>query len=164
LTSGVPARTYTSAGGVVIDATGDRVLTLLRPKRLGPDGRPEVRLPKGHIEPGESRQQAALREVREEAGLSDLEILADLGHQTVEFNWKGHHYVRDESYYLMMLSPGAPPGQPEKQFEALWLTWEETLARLTFEAEREWVQRAQMAWASQREGQPGDSRQPDSDR
>ena len=147
MTSQLPIRKYLSAGGIVIDATGERVLTLRRPKRLGPDGRSEVRLPKGHIEEGESRQQTALREVQEEAGLSALEILADLGHQIVEFDWKGFHYVRDESYFLMMPHPDSSWGRHEKQFKALWLTWEEALDRLTFEAEREWVRRAQKAWS-----------------
>lgn len=139
----LPIHKYASAGGVVVDALGQQVLTLQRPKRLGPEGQPEVRLPKGHIEPGESRRQAALREVEEEAGVTGLEILADLGHQTVEFDWKGHHYLRDESYFLMLQAADAVPGRPEKQFETLWLPWEEALARMTFEAEREWLRRAQ---------------------
>jgi 8-oxo-dGTP pyrophosphatase MutT (NUDIX family) len=143
----LPVREYASAGGVVVDATGARVLALLRPKRLGPNERPEVRLPKGHIEPGESRAQAALREVGEEAGLSNLELLADLGHQVVEFDWKSHHCVRDESYFLMRLPPGTQPDPPEKQFRTMWLEWEEALTRLTFEAEREWIRRAQVAGA-----------------
>jgi len=142
LNENLPIRKYTSAGGVVVDASGQQVLTLLRPKRLGPEGQPEIRLPKGHIEPGESRRQAALREVEEEAGVTGLKILADLGHQTVEFDWKGHHYLRDESYFLMDLAADAAPGRPERQFETLWLPWEEALGRMTFEAEREWLRRA----------------------
>jgi 8-oxo-dGTP pyrophosphatase MutT (NUDIX family) len=146
-------REYASAGGVVVDATGEKVLTLLRPGRPGPHGEPEVRLPKGHIEPGESRRQAALREVREESGLSGLVVLADLGRQMVEFDWKDHHFIRDESYFLMMLGPGippgpgTPPGDPEKQFETQWLSWQEALHRVTYEAEREWIRRAHAAWA-----------------
>lgn len=138
----LPIREYASAGGVVIEDDSTRVLVLLRPERLRPDGCPEVRLPKGHIEAGESRQQAALREVSEEAGLRNLEILSDLGHQTVEFDWQGHHYIRNESYFLMSAASNAQYGRPEKQFQRQWLTWEEALARLTFEAEREWVRRA----------------------
>jgi 8-oxo-dGTP pyrophosphatase MutT (NUDIX family) len=143
LSDKIPVREYASAGGVVVDASGERVLVLRRSKRLGPDGLPEVRLPKGHIELGESRMQAAIREVEEEAGLSDLDIVADLGHQIVEFDYKGYHYVRDESYFLMTQMPEAAPGLPEKQFEILWLAWEEAQARITFEAEREWLRRAQ---------------------
>ncbi len=142
-----PVRQYDSAGGVVTDAAGEHVLVLVRPERDGPDRRPEVRLPKGHIEPGESRRQAALREVCEETGLAvrDVEILADLGHQTVEFDWQGHHYIRDESYFLMTLPRNAQARRPERQFKRLWLPWQEALDQLTFEAEREWVRRAQDA-------------------
>jgi ADP-ribose pyrophosphatase YjhB (NUDIX family) len=141
-----PIRTYTAAGGVVVDPATGRVLALLRPGRTGPDGRPEVRLPKGHVESGEDCRRAALREVAEEAGVSQLEILADLGRQTVEFDWQGHHYVRKECYFLMALTPGAAPDLPEEQFECLWLAWEQALSRLTFEAEREWIRRARSAW------------------
>lgn len=142
-------RAYRSAGGVVIDAAGERVLTLLRPGRLGPDGQPEVRLPKGHIESWETRQEAAIREVGEESGLLDVAILADLGHQTVEFDWQGQHYVRDESYFLMQLLGETAANPPEKQFETLWLSWEEALSRVTFEAEREWLWRARAAWVQE---------------
>jgi len=135
-----PAIRYAAAGGVVTD--GERVLVIVRPGRMGPAGWPEVRLPKGHVEQGESLEEAARREVSEEAGLTEVEIVADLGHQAVEFDHRGRHVVRDESFFLMAPSPGAPPGQAEWQFMPVWLTWEEALAQLTFEAEREWVQRA----------------------
>ena len=49
-------RAYASAGGLVVEA--GRVLVLERP------GRRELRLPKGHIEPGETPRQAALRDAR----------------------------------------------------------------------------------------------------
>jgi len=80
---------YTAAGGVVVH--GDRVLVLRRPGGvvvhgdcvlvLRRPGRGEVRLPKGHVEPGESPQETALREVREESGCTGLEVRADLGTQ-----------------------------------------------------------------------------------
>jgi 8-oxo-dGTP pyrophosphatase MutT (NUDIX family) len=137
---------YASAGGVVVSPTGDHVLVLVRGKRSGPDGCPEVRLPKGHIEAGESRQQAALREVHEESGLTGLEILSDLGYQPVRFVSEGTRYVRDESYFLMAVPRDAEHNRPEKQFERRWLTWSDASTRLTFDAEREWIRRAQLAW------------------
>lgn len=142
----LPVRRYTAAGGVVADASGRHVLLLLRPQRPGPDGNPEVRLPKGHVEPGESTEQAALREVREEAGLPDLEIVANLGRQTVEFDWDGQYIIREESYFLMTIPPDAAQQRPEDQFERLWLPWEHAARELSFEAEREWVRRAQVVW------------------
>jgi 8-oxo-dGTP pyrophosphatase MutT (NUDIX family) len=125
-------------------AEGEKVLVVLRPGRLGPEGQPEVRLPKGHMEPGESREETARREVGEETGWWQVEIVADLGHQIVEFYWQDRHVVRDESFFLMAPQAGAQPGQAEKQFTPAWLTWKEALDKLTFEAEREWVRRAYM--------------------
>ncbi|MGD9046520.1 MAG: NUDIX domain-containing protein [Anaerolineae bacterium] len=143
MTHHLPIREYASAGGVVIADSGEHVLVLRRPKRLGPDGRVEVRLPKGHIESHESPQQTALREVREEAGLSCLGFLGDLGEQLVEFDWKGQHYIRRERCFLLTTLPNTELSKPEEQFERLWLPWDDALAQLSFEAEREWVRRAQ---------------------
>ncbi len=127
-------RYLAAGGGVVRDG---RVLVLQRPSR------DEVRLPKGHVEPGEGARATALREVREESGYDDLVIQADLGEQVVEFDYQGKHVVRTERYFLMTLvNPDASPLDSEKQFEPEWLAWEEALQALTFEAEREWVRRA----------------------
>lgn len=149
--SDLPHNEYASAGGVVVTPTGSSVLVLVRGKRMGPGDRPEVRLPKGHIEPGESPRQAALREVHEESGLANLEILSDLGYQQVRFVFERMHYVRNESYFLMTAPQDVEHGQPEDQFQRQWLTWEDALAALTFEAEREWVRRARLAWDRQLE-------------
>jgi 8-oxo-dGTP pyrophosphatase MutT (NUDIX family) len=148
LTEQLPLRQYASAGGVVVADTGERVLVLCRRDRLGPRDCAELRLPKGHIEPGEDPQQTALREVREEAGLSPLNTVRDLGQQVVEFNWRGYHYIRHESCFLLTTLPSTQFFEPEEQFERIWLHWDDALVQLTFEAEREWVRRAQSAWAT----------------
>ena len=134
---------YRAAGGVVVD--GDLVLVLRRP------GQGEVRLPKGHVDPGETPRAAALREVREESGYVDLEIVADLGTQTVEFDWDGRHYVRDEHYFLMRLRSErrlARNHYDAHQFTPDWVTWGEAVTLLTFEAEREWVWRGKVVCRS----------------
>jgi 8-oxo-dGTP pyrophosphatase MutT (NUDIX family) len=135
---------YQAAGGVVVD--GDRgaaidsrrVLVLRRPSR------DEVRLPKGHMKKGELPGETALREVTEESSYADLEILADLGHQVVEFDYQDVHVVRDEYYFLMRLRNAQQVEREDKdlQFIPDWLDWDEALSELTFEAEREWVRRA----------------------
>jgi 8-oxo-dGTP pyrophosphatase MutT (NUDIX family) len=127
---------YTAAGGVVVH--DGRVLVLCRP------GRGEVRLPKGHVEPGEDVQATALRETHEESGYANLAIQADLGTHVIEFDHAGRHVIRTERYFLMALTDDADsaPSAGEEQFEPDWLTWDEALATLTFEGEREWVRRA----------------------
>jgi len=101
---------------VVLDAQG-RVLLLERDVER--DGRlvHEVRLPKGHIEPGEDDRSAALREVCEESGYCDLDVLADL-------------------------PPQAAHGE-EVLFRVKWAASLDEAARLlTFDSEREFVRRA----------------------
>ena len=80
----------------------------------------------------------------EESGYADLDVQADLGHQTVAFDYKGNHIIRDEHYYLMSLrsSQRVERESQELQFIPVWMGWEEALSELTYKAEREWVRRA----------------------
>ncbi|MBN1642249.1 MAG: NUDIX domain-containing protein [Anaerolineae bacterium] len=124
---------FYAAGGVVID--GARVLAL-RSARYA-----DLRLPKGHIEGGEDPLQAALREVTEESGYADLEVLADLGVQVVEYDSDQGHTIRHEHYYLMRLrSPRQrtrPPG--DVKFTPEWLSWPAAIEGLVFDEERRWL-------------------------
>ena len=130
-------KVYRAAGGVVID--GERMLLLDRPLRR------EVRLPKGHIDPGETATLAALRETAEESGYDDLEIVADLGSQVVKFTYLGDDFVREEHYYLMRLVSERTVRRNRKdeaQFKPIWVPLDEAPARLTFPAEQQFAQRA----------------------
>ena len=131
---------YTASGGVVTNAAGDHVLLLIRPER------DEVRLPKGHVEPEETIADAALREVAEETGYDDLEIIADLGEQLVAFPLGDKVVRRTEHYFLMRarsLHQTERPQSDEQQFFTVWVPWDEAHTHLTFEAEHVWVHRAQ---------------------
>lgn len=131
------SKKYAAAGGVVIEQ--GKVLLLDRP------GRGEVRLPKGHIDPGESAEQAALRETVEESGYSDLEIIADLGNKLVTFYTEGDHYERSEHYFLMRLTGWSQierDVQDAEQFTPIWLPIDEAVGTLTYESERLAAQRA----------------------
>ncbi len=124
-------KSYATGGGVVIHR--GRMLLLDRPSRG------EVRLPKGHVDPGETAREAALREITEESGYSDLQIVADLGEQLVEFEHGGDQYRRTERYYLMALvgEQKLPrDAHDAEQFDPLWVPLEEAAERLTFEAEQ----------------------------
>jgi 8-oxo-dGTP pyrophosphatase MutT (NUDIX family) len=129
---------YQAAGGVVVHQ--DKVLLLDRPSR------DEVRLPKGHVEEGESPSEAALREVREEAGYTQLEIVADLGTQQVQFvdPLRSRQVTRDERYFLMRLraEQQVERDAKEQQFIPLWTPLSDAVARLTFETEQEFLRRA----------------------
>ena len=125
---------YRAAGGVIV--RDGQVLVLRRPSRA------EVRLPKGHVEPGEDDRAAALREMHEETGLDGLQIGPDLGEQRVTFARGGRLVERSERFFLCGVQPGSGQHEREAQFEPLWLPWDEALVALTYQAEREWVRRA----------------------
>jgi 8-oxo-dGTP pyrophosphatase MutT (NUDIX family) len=122
---------YESAGGVVIDQ--GRMLLLDRPNRG------EMRLPKGHIDAGESPEIAALREVTEESGYADLEITHSLGDEDVEFDYNGKHVVRTEHYFVMRLRSDRTvrrDAKDEEQFRVAWTPLAEAADRLTYPAEQ----------------------------
>lgn len=73
------------AGGIVRRQTGDTFEYLLVTSN---SNRERWVIPAGHIEVGETRQEAALREVLEEAGVT-ADPLADLGH--FQYTWYRNH-------------------------------------------------------------------------
>ena len=62
---------HRSAGGVVIGPTR-KVLVVNQHND-------SWSLPKGHVDPGETPRQAAVREIREESGVKELEFIKELG-------------------------------------------------------------------------------------
>ncbi|MBN2390950.1 MAG: NUDIX domain-containing protein [Anaerolineae bacterium] len=133
---------YTASGGVLTNVEGTHVLLLIRPEH------DEVRLPKGHVEPEETLTDAALREVAEEAGYDDIEIITDLGEQLVAFPLDGKVVRRTEHYFLMRartLHQTTRPQSDVQQFFTIWVSWDEAPPHLTFEAEQVWLRRARRA-------------------
>ncbi len=133
---------YETGGGVVIHQ--QQMLLLYRPSRQ------EIRLPKGHIDPGETAAETALRETTEESGYSDLVIVVDLGSQRVEFDHAGLHYIRMETYFLMALRSEAQierPAEDQQQFQVVWLPLAEAVTALTYEAEKTVARKAVAAVA-----------------
>jgi 8-oxo-dGTP pyrophosphatase MutT (NUDIX family) len=142
-------RGYRAAGGVLCDNTG-RVLVIARAIWRDDGCRHEVRLPKGHVEAGETDAEAALREVCEETGYCGTEITADLGEAVTEFVWDDTLVRRNEHYYLMRLvdpTPSPPhfdsPTAEESRFVPRWLaSLAEAEAELTYDSERNFAARA----------------------
>lgn len=69
------AKKVRCAGGAVLSGAGE--VALVQSRASG-----SWLLPKGHVDEGESDEEAARREIREEAGLHELELLEDLGEFT----------------------------------------------------------------------------------
>lgn len=116
-----------SAGGIIVrDFDGEKkVLVTQHSKHHGWD------FPKGHIELGESAQQAAVREVEEETGVK-AEIIEKVG-ATEYFYWEEGSKVLKTVVYFLMKYIGE--GKATTAFEVsdmAWLKPEEVEEKLTF--------------------------------
>lgn len=106
---------HISAGGIVVRAKKNSVRIAL----IREGSTISYVLPKGHVEPGETPLMAAQREIEEEAGLSDLTLLADLGtRERLDFSkrsWKITHYF----VFLTMQVKGKPT-DPQIEYHTEW--------------------------------------------
>jgi 8-oxo-dGTP pyrophosphatase MutT (NUDIX family) len=123
-----------SAGGLVVDLDGDvpRGALIGRTDRLG---RLLWSLPKGHIEDGETAEQAAVREVEEETGISG-EILAELGTIDFWFVAEGRRIHKTVTHYLMRAVGGELSDADIEVSAVAWVPLPEIAAQLAYPDER----------------------------
>ena len=97
-------------------------------------------LPKGGIKPGESKQEAALREVREETGFVDIKLLFPEVIETVK--WRKGNYEKTVYYFPLIaktLRKTANSQIANENFSGRWFDFEEALKTLTFAEAKEVV-------------------------
>jgi 8-oxo-dGTP pyrophosphatase MutT (NUDIX family) len=127
-----------SAGGV---AVRDRFCVVIVPARRAADGSRVLALPKGHPEPGESAADAALREVREEAGVTAT-LREKLGDVRYFYQRGGRRIAKVVSFYLLDYVGGEPEEHDHEVEEARWMALEEAAKQLTYRGERDMAARA----------------------
>ena len=128
----------TSAGGLVVDA--DRASAALI-GRLDRRGRLLWSLPKGHIESGETPEQAAIREVAEETGI-DGRVLAPLGTIDYWFVAEDRRVHKTVHHFLMEAVGGELSDEDVEVTEVAWVPLGELDGRLAYADERRLVRLA----------------------
>ena len=146
-------RAETCAGGVVYRRADGGIEVALAEERDRLTGAKNTRLAKGHVEPGETPETAALREVREEIGISG-EIVAPLGSVHYTYVEAGVRVAKEVHFFLMAIAsrePRAMDGALDGEMERMyWCAIEHASARLTFETERRIAERARSVLESGR--------------
>jgi 8-oxo-dGTP pyrophosphatase MutT (NUDIX family) len=127
-----------SAGGVVV-RDGD--VAVIVPVKRAADGRTVLALPKGHPDPGESMEEAAAREVREEAGVSG-DLVQKLGDVRYWYQRKGRRRAKKVTFYLFDYTDGDVADHDDEVQEARWLPLAEARHALSYAGEREMIDRA----------------------
>ena len=131
-----------SAGGLVVRRRAGGLEALIAEQLDRNSGRRTIRLPKGHVDPGETLEHAALREVREEVGLV-ARVVAPLGDVTYSFFERrlGHPIAKRVHYYLMAHTSGEAHAADGEMVAVEWCALAEAERRMSFDAEREIVGR-----------------------
>lgn len=133
-------RNETSAGGVVhrtVDGDIEICLAARRTRR----GELVWGLPKGAVEEGETPEDAALREVREETGLV-AEIEDDLGSIRYFYVWESVRVRKQVRFFLMRATGGDLADHDEEMEDVRWFPLARAVKRAGYRGEREVLQRA----------------------
>jgi 8-oxo-dGTP pyrophosphatase MutT (NUDIX family) len=129
----MPALREVSAGGVVVR---DGSCVVIVPTRRAADGRRVLALPKGHVDPGETPEATALREVREEAGV-DATLREKLGEVRYFYTRGGQRIAKVVSFFLLDYAAGEVEDHDHEVEEARWMPLAEAVTALTYRGERD---------------------------
>ena len=129
----------TSAGGVVYRKSKDKTEFLV----VQHSGHHRWVLPKGWIDPGETKEQTAIREVKEEAGV-EAEIQEHLGEITIFYTSPEKEKVRKTSHFFLMEYKS---GDSDKDHgweveNTQWLVAKEAAEKLDYPGEKNMVEKA----------------------
>ena len=137
----MPTLEQVSAGGVVFRRSEG--LSEIAIVRIVPELR--WQLPKGLIDPGETIEEAALREVREESGIA-AELVSPI--ETIEYwfvadrDGRRVRYHKFVHFFLMSYMSGDVTDHDHEVDESRWVDIDTALRMLEFKSERDVVAKA----------------------
>lgn len=118
-----------TAGGIVF-RHGEKGVEIL----LIQDAKDRWTIPKGHIEEGESAQQTARREIGEEAGLKDVDILGWLGKIHFRYRRIDKLVLMTTQIYLVRAKGDTNAIQKEEWMNGIqWFPFHEALDAIEYE-------------------------------
>jgi 8-oxo-dGTP pyrophosphatase MutT (NUDIX family) len=134
----MPTEREFSCGGVVVRGTECIVIV---PTRRAAGGVQVLALPKGHPEGDETPADAAVREVREEAGV-EATVREKLGDVRYWYQRDGLRISKTVTFFLLDYVAGEPDDHDHEVEYARWIGLDEAARSLTYKGERDMAARA----------------------
>ncbi len=132
-----PRIRVTSAGGVVYRWDHEKPLFLL----LASNKRGVWCLPKGLIEPDEDEVITAMREVREETGVSRVKIKGKVGAIKYQFGFRARTF--DKTVHFFLFETDQADSKVGTEHDAMeWMLYEKALGSLSYPSEKEMLTKA----------------------
>ncbi len=98
--------------------------------------------PKGHIEKGETIEETARREIREETGLTDIQFIDGFKELTKYFFISEGQRIFKTVVFLLAITPTKEIKLSFEHVGYEWLTYKEALEKITFKDEKTLLQKA----------------------
>jgi 8-oxo-dGTP pyrophosphatase MutT (NUDIX family) len=135
---------HSSGGAVIALRDGQPHVALIATR-----GRTRWGLPKGAVSQGETSEQAALREVREETGL-EAEIVKPL--DTIEYFFRvGDTIIKKRvDFYLMTHTGGTMTPQLSEVDDVEWVELSQAISRASFDSEKKLLEMASIELSSKK--------------
>jgi 8-oxo-dGTP pyrophosphatase MutT (NUDIX family) len=129
---------YERSAGIVVyrEEKGDRLYLLLN----YPQGHWDF--PKGHIEGTESEKEAAIRETREETGLSDIELTEGFMEKVEYFYYRGGEKSFKEVIFFVGRTSLEDVRISHEHIGYKWLKFDQAFDRLTFQSAKDLLKNA----------------------
>ena len=139
-----------SAGGVVYRLNNGQLEVVLFWTSFHPEKETWL-LPKGWIDEGETSEQAAVREVQEEAGVTgEIEEIVDVIKYKYVLN--GELVDKTVDFYLMKYVTGEPEDHGSEAHEARWFPIDEAIHKLDRSNEKAVLRKAKEVLTSKLSG------------
>ncbi|MDR2336824.1 MAG: NUDIX domain-containing protein [Candidatus Nomurabacteria bacterium] len=118
-----------TAGGIIFRIKGADVEVLLIQ-----DAKYRWTIPKGHIELGESPKETAVREIAEETGLKNVQVLSWLGKVEFKYRRQDRLVLMTTQVYLMKALDDHEGLQKEKWMHSIrWFSFKEALDKIEYD-------------------------------
>lgn len=134
---GLKSRPEYSAGGVVYRRSGETIEVLI----CKDAGYHKWVLPKGVRDKDESAEDTALREVREEVGVTGR-IVASLGEEKYIYTARGVRVFKSVQYFLMEYVSGSESDHDHEMEAVRWAAIDEAIDLMGYKGAKDVLQRA----------------------